>query len=128
MKLKDCRDAYNLFSSKASDITRNLGLAGIAIIWIFRETNADRATVPEALIPVGIFLLFGLAFDFLQYVTATVVWGCYHRYKEQRVAEEDEFLAPRQINWATNTFFALKTIAIAMAYIGFIRFFIKQMC
>ena len=36
MKLSDYRETYYEFSGKASDVTRQLAFAGIAIVWIFK--------------------------------------------------------------------------------------------
>jgi hypothetical protein len=39
MKLQDYRNDFYLFSGKASDISRQLAFAAIAIIWIFKRTE-----------------------------------------------------------------------------------------
>ena len=36
MKLKDAREIYYFYSGKTSDLVRQLGLAGIAVIWLFK--------------------------------------------------------------------------------------------
>lgn len=37
MKLKDAREHYYFYSGKTSDLVRQLGLAGIAVIWLFKS-------------------------------------------------------------------------------------------
>jgi hypothetical protein len=122
MKLEDCRKAYYDYSGKTSDILRYIGYAGLAIVWVFRTTTENRTTIPHDLVWGGIFILCGLVFDILQYLIASVIWGYYHRYKENRISEDIEFKAPRYINWPANTFFALKAIAIIAAYWVLIKF------
>lgn len=54
MQLKDTRESYQFFSGKASEIVRQLGFAGIAVIWVFKVTVGDRQIVPPELLPAGI--------------------------------------------------------------------------
>jgi len=118
MKLKDCRESYYYNSAKASDISRNLGLAGLALIWAFRVTGDAKPTIPGDLRWAAVLLVVGLGLDFLQYILGTIVWGGYQRIKELKdTSEEDDFLAPRMMNWPANTCFALKQVAIFLAYV-----------
>lgn len=116
MKLEDCRESYYYHSGKASDICRNLGFAGLALIWAFRVTGAKGTIIPDNLRWAGALLIGGLVLDFLQYILGTVIWGTYHRFKEKRnTAENKEFLAPQWINYPANACFALKQVAIFLA-------------
>lgn len=118
MNLKDCRDSYYYNSGKASDICRNLGFAGLALVWAFRVTSGEGATVPSDLRLAGVLLVGGLCLDFFQYLTGAIAWGVYHRVKEKRgTSENQEFLAPVWINYPANVCFYSKQIAIALAYI-----------
>ena len=63
MKLKDARENYYSFSGKVSDIIRNLGFVGIAIIWIFKYNNDNKIAVPEPLIPIAFIIILGLVSD-----------------------------------------------------------------
>lgn len=117
MKLKDCRESYYYNSGKASDICRKLGFVGLALVWAFRVTGGGKAIIPVNLRWAGVLLVAGLGCDFLQYVVGTVVWGVYHRFKEQRTSKDEEFLAPRWINYPANLCFVMKQIAIGLAYI-----------
>lgn len=122
MKLEDAREIYYFNSGKTSDLVRQLGLAGIAIIWIFKGDAEGVPKIPPALIlPLGLILL-GLAMDLIQYVLATIFWGAFHRIKEQSgIGEEAEFVAPRQINWTSNVLFYAKVVAICAAYVLLLR-------
>jgi len=122
MKLKDARDNYYFYSSKTSDLVRQLGLAGIAVIWIFKYEMQGIPKIPEALLPSLILIILGLAFDFLQYAVATFIWGIFHRRKEiNGVTEDIDFLAPEQFNWPGIVFFVIKVVAIIVAYVYLLR-------
>lgn len=90
MQLKDTRESYQFFSGKASEIVRQLGFAGIAVIWVFKVTVGDRQVVPPELLPAGILLVSGLTLDLLHYVTGTLIWGVYNRSKEKQLNAESE--------------------------------------
>ena len=123
MKLKGTRESYYHYTGKTSDIIRYLGLAGIGIIWIFRVEGIGKTSLPQNLLFPTVLMIIGLGFDLLQYLTASVVWGVYSRHKEKSGTEEnEEFDAPRQINWLTNIFFGLKIIPIVWAYILILKY------
>jgi hypothetical protein len=119
MKLKDARDAYDIFSGKLSDIVRQLSFAGIAVIWIFRvgHESGGIAYSTELLIPLGCFVLT-LGLDFLQYLYASIAWSRFHRYKElSGVDNRAEFKAPAWLNIPTLFFFYSKAASIFVGYI-----------
>ena len=118
MKVKDCRNKYQYDSGKAGDISRNLGLAGLALIWAFKVTTAKGVSIPPDLRWAGVLLVVSLALDFFQYVAGTIVWGVYQRIKEKQVASEnEEFGAPGWINLPENVFLYLKLTATGIAYV-----------
>ena len=136
MKLADIRENYEYFSQKTSEVIRQLGFAGIAVIWVFKVTAGGRETIPSPLIPASLFLVLGLSLDLLHCVVATAVWAVYNRHKEQVLnakhqahkgfdPEEDQFLAPRQINWPANLFFWSKITSISIAYVLLLRFLLR---
>jgi hypothetical protein len=118
MKLKDARDFYYFFSGKTSDLVRQLGLAGIAIVWIFKYDSAGIPKIPLALLWPLVLIVVGLTCDLLQYAIATGIWGIFQRRREKNgTSEDEEFLAPPQFNWPGIAFFIFKTVAIVAAYI-----------
>jgi hypothetical protein len=120
MRLADARAAYTDYSSKTSDIVRQLGFAGIAVIWLFRDEVPDRVIVDRPLLWAGIFIIAALTFDLLHYVAGAIIWGSYHRRKELAgCSEDDEFEAPPVLNYPTLVFFWGKVALIAIAY-GFL--------
>ncbi|HVT18826.1 MAG TPA: hypothetical protein VHQ90_21905 [Thermoanaerobaculia bacterium] len=130
MKLADIRENSEYFSKKTSKVVRQLGFAGIAVIWVFKVTADGRTIILPPLIPASFFLVLGLALDLLHCVVGTAVWARYNRHKEQELKaqkdpEEIDFEAPRQINWPANVFFWSKITAIFIAYVLLIRFLVR---
>jgi hypothetical protein len=118
MKLKDARAEYNAYSGKASDVARQLAFAAIAVVWIFKTDQAGTPKVPRELIWPASFAIGCLAADVLQYLYGSAAWGYFHRWKEkQKIGEEAEFLAPREINWPTIILFWLKLSLIVVTYV-----------
>ena len=124
MQLGDARSAYEALSGKVSDIVRQMSLAGIALIWLFRTTPATPgrlAVINPELLRAALFVFLALTFDFLQYLVGTITWFLYFRHKEkQRVSEKHEFQAPPSLNWPTWTLFYLKCAAMLVAYVAYI--------
>lgn len=52
---------------RASETARKAAYAGIAIIWVFRETSQSGDTIPKLLVLSGGFLIIALAIDLFQY-------------------------------------------------------------
>lgn len=117
MKLKDARENYYFHSGKTSDLIRQLALAGVAVVWLFKYEVVGVPKIPAQLLAPLLLIVVGLAFDLLQYATATGIWGVFQRKKERAgVSEDDEFLAPPRLNWPALAFFWLKVASIAIAY------------
>lgn len=122
MNLKDAREFYYLNSGKTSDLVRQLGFAGIAVIWIFKSEVQGVPKIPQTLLFPLSLIVVGLALDLLQYAVATSIWGIFHRSKEKSgISEDASFVAPRQFNWPALVFFVLKVISIAVAYVLLLR-------
>ena len=117
MNLKDAREFYYFNSGKTSDLVRQLGLAGLAVVWIFKYDVLGVPKIPAPLLMPLVLIVCGLALDLLQYAVATGIWGIFQRTKERAgVSEEAEFTAPPQFNWPALIFFWLKVISIGAAY------------
>jgi hypothetical protein len=117
MKLEDARAAYEGLSGKASDIVRQISLAGIGLIWIFKTGTGTLLSLDRPLLKAAFFIFLSLLFDFLQYVSGTTIWFVYFRHKEKQGTKEGtEFLAPPQLNWPTWSLFYLKSLMMLIAY------------
>lgn len=123
MILKDAREHYYFYTGKVSDIARQLALGAIAIIWLFRTGDISASVIPRALAPPLKLVVAGLALDLLQYSFGAALWGLCQWYKETSETPEDEqFTAPRAINWPALACFWLKVAAIAIAYFQLLRY------
>lgn len=66
MKLKKAEEAYYYHTETASSVNRQLGFAGIAIIWIFAKHVEGVITMPFALYLPAAFIILALGCDLLQ--------------------------------------------------------------
>ena len=121
MRLKEARQAYYDYSENASKIVRQIGLAGIALIWVFRTEDQHRKSLPHELLLAAIVISVSIGLDLLQYVVGSLTWALYSGYHERRgISESTDLGTPRWINWATLTLFWAKLAAMSTAYGYFI--------
>ncbi len=119
MKLEDARANYYTFSSKLSDVNRQLAFAGIAVVWVFVVRGPQESyEIPHGLLRPLIMFVVGLGFDLGHYISSALIWGLYHRFKEVELNgnEKLEFRAPAKINWPAISFFWLKVTFIIFGY------------
>jgi hypothetical protein len=117
MTLTDYRETYYTFSAKASDISRQLSFAGIALIWVFKIENGGPLAVPAPLHWPAFLFAAALAFDLLHSVCGTFIWGIFARYHERKGTNEDEEIdAPAYFNWPILACFCLKLASLASGY------------
>jgi hypothetical protein len=94
----------------------------VAIAWIFSggtKLLSPGIQIPSGLLTSGLIFVIALAFDFLQYASATAFWGLYSRIKELQVMakrESEPFTSPRWLNWSALWFFVLKLLALLVGY------------
>lgn len=122
MKLAGTRESYQYYSGKASDVCRQLSLAALGIIWIFKTDQPGGVIrISHPLLWSAGCAVLALAFDLLQYIYGSIAWGLFNRNKELKLGlnEEADFGVPRGINWPTNGFFYLKLASVGACY-GFL--------
>lgn len=126
MKLSDYRNDYYFFSGKVSEIARQLGLAGLAVIWIFKIEKSGPLAVPSELyLPAKLFVV-SLALDLLQYAVSTAIWGAFHRYHEWKEIKDDaELEAPSYFNWPSNCLFWGKLVLVLAGYLALYEYISK---
>jgi hypothetical protein len=117
MDLEYVRDRYGYYSSKTSEIVRQLGFAGIALAWLFKVDLGGRQAVPATLrLPVALIVL-SLSLDLVQYIVGAITWAAFLKHKDQTIDDPKEvFKAPSQINWGTLFFFWAKVVVMVVAY------------
>jgi hypothetical protein len=120
------KDFYE-FSAKASDVSRQLAFAAIAVIWLFKtDSPTGQINIPPDLIWPGILIVAALAADLLQYVVGSLIWGSYARYLEREHSRGVE----RHSNWLPLPIWGLYMIKIALvigAYILILLFLIRKL-
>lgn len=116
MKLSEARDIYYDRSGLASSSARQLAFAGIGIVWVLStEGVISPQALPGLRLPLLVFVV-ALALDLLQYYGASLMWGCFHRYKEKK-GEEEFSGAPDWVNWPANVGFWGKGLSVAIGYV-----------
>ncbi|MEZ2441704.1 hypothetical protein AB6805_08275 [Chitinophaga sp. RCC_12] len=123
MKLSEYKETSKKYTEKASEITRQLTLAGIAIIWLFKNTGINQPILGKFLIFPLLFLSLGLIFDLLQYVVGGLTWICFFRKNEKVAASNDvDIKAPEYLNKPIYFFYYAKIVCMIGAYIFLIAF------
>lgn len=119
MTLDDAREAYYQHTGRASDVLRQLGVAGIGVIWVFKAEVNGLSAIPHPLLLPALLLVAGLFLDLLQYVLASAMWGSYARMHERKgTRPDDSIVAPRWINWPALVCYGGKVLLILAAYVG----------
>jgi hypothetical protein len=121
VKVSDARDIYYTASDKASEIARNLALAGVGIVWLVAGgLKASAVTLSQDQLWALILLAASLATDLLQYLYRSLAWAIWSRTKESRLGSGAEVQgASVYLNYPTWFFFYLKMASMMAAY-GFI--------
>ena len=115
LTVDEARENYYWFSTRASDVNRQLGFAAIGIVWVFRsQTGTGVTAINERLAIAAGLAISALALDLLQYLYATAAWGVFHGNMERHNQQRRH--APRLINWVTNVCFWGKAVAMVSAY------------
>lgn len=123
MNLYDYRQSYYEFSGASSAVTRQAAFAGIALVWIFNSQSASGIVLPRSLLWPTFFLIACLACDLLHYITASAIWGFFHRLKEkQGVSLDHELKAPIYLNWPSLGLFWSKHLFVIFGYAGLLAF------
>ncbi|MEW6338261.1 MAG: hypothetical protein AB1625_12795 [Acidobacteriota bacterium] len=126
MTLADIRKAYAERSKSTSDVSRQLGFAGLGLVWIMRTGDGGLDAIPGVLLLPAALLILGLGLDLAQAVLSTAIWGAYQGYITRKgVPEELDFRAPRWFNWPAVICFWGKLVAISWAYVLMTRFLWK---
>ena len=115
MKREEAREICYDSSASLSEMVWHLGLAGVAVIWLFRVGEKTGGIVYSTIFlwPLVLFVL-ALGFDLLQYAYKAAAWGIFHRVME--LQKLHEFKAPPAINWPTLFFFWGKVVFTVIAY------------
>lgn len=124
MKIKAVRALVDTFTGKASELSRQLAFAGIAVIWIFKNSG-DTAIIPNDFLLPLFFLVLTLALDFLQYIFGSIEWMIFSHLQEKKhdcTNEEKEVdSSPGWINLPHTICFVLKLVTITIGYASIVK-------
>ena len=130
MKLSEFKTDFYEFSGVASSCSRQIAMAGIALLWLFKYGDTpDTYTLPIELFLPALFLIASLGSDLIQYVLGAVIWGGFHRYHEKRRSSEDDdpsIEAPPYYSYPIYFFFGLKIIFVLSAYFLILSFALSK--
>lgn len=118
MSLDEVRETYYEASGKASEISRQLAFAGIAVVWLLAGGTLNSTgglRVSDDLLRVSVGLLLTLVLDLLQYAWRSLAWGIYARRLELR--GETTVSAPTSLNVVALAMFWGKLVSLATAYV-----------
>jgi len=122
MTLKDVRNSYDYFSGKLSDIVRQLSLAGVAVVWIFRKGNEGIVIESDLIVPLILFV-GALGFDLLHYIYASAAWAIYAHRKEREGHSDSDTVSPHEsINWVSLGCFWLKALSCVSGFLVLLKF------
>jgi hypothetical protein len=66
---------FSLYTGKVSDLVRQLSLAGVVIIWLFKGDGIKTPLINPQMRAAAAFLLSALILDFFQYVIGAAVYA-----------------------------------------------------
>lgn len=118
-KLTEYWDVYTNHTSKASATARQLAFAGVAVIWIFKQSADGKSWLPEQFVWPLVLLCVALLCDLLQYVAASIAFFAFTRYHErkwEKGEQEPELDMPAWMPWLSQPFFIIKIGLVLVAY------------
>jgi hypothetical protein len=140
--LHDYAKTVGDFSSKASDINRSLALAGIAVIWIFKNPEKTAATLStesgpalsnELFWPLAL-LIASLILDLIHYVYGATFWKIFYeirlkRWKDGKLTNPQimDVEAPDRITIPIIIIFYAKITAMGAAYYFLADFLMEKL-
>lgn len=113
--LSDIDKTKNDATGKASDVARQLAFAGLAVIWILRESSGNP--IGAVLLPAVAFFVVSLTLDLFQYVWCSFIWTMFYNYHfEIHKSDKTEIDIPGWVNWPAYGCFWLKIIALVVGW------------
>ena len=129
MKLSKYKTTYEGYTSKLSDINRNIAFAAIAIIWIFKQTTVGGTiSIPKDLFFPAILIVCALGLDLLHYIYQSIAWASFFHYCEYKKTEDDpEITASYFLILPPWIIFIFKVVFVVWAYYYIFLFLYKTL-
>jgi hypothetical protein len=136
MKLSEFKKISDTYTSKSSDICRQLALGGIAIIWLFKINSNGTIALERFLLYPLISLSISLISDLLQYVLGGYIWKRFFITEEKKAIalnKEDsinpldpEIKASKRLNKPIYYLYWIKIGVMIISYILIIIYMIHK--
>lgn len=128
MKLSEYLKTANEYTAKASEITRQLSLAGIGIIWLFKSSGPGPILDSFLILPL-IFLSCALLLDLMHYVVGGWTWITYFQEQEKIITDEldPNIPAPKSKSRPLYILYYSKIIFMLFAYFFIVGFLIDKL-
>lgn len=114
------------FTTKASDLSRQVAFAGIAAVWIFAKTGNGSVRLPPELRGALLCFCVALVLDLVQhYYRSAATWLHFLSASRHAAPEDDDpdlGAPPKWATWPTGLFFWLKPVAVLWGLVDLIRF------
>ena len=121
MKLSEYKKKSDEYTSKASDIIRQMLLGAIGLVWLFKETENGISRIDQFLLYPLLTVSVGLVFDLMQYVVAGKIWKDFfvknEKYFKESMTPDPEIKAPRKFNRVIYFFYWGKIFLMVMTYL-----------
>lgn len=137
MKLSEYKKKSETYTSKSSDIVRQLIIGGIAIIWLFKYSDNGKESIDKFLVFPLLTLSLGLISDLLQYVIGGKIWNTFFLQEEKKAVQNNkqnpqlpidpEIKAPRRLNRPIYFFYWAKISFMILSYIFIIIYLLKKL-
>jgi hypothetical protein len=126
MKLSEYKRKSDEYTSKASDIVRQMLLGAIGLVWVFKETENGIGRIDQFLFYPLLTVSFGLVFDLLQYVIAGKIWKDFFISNEKTIRDSTTsnpyVKAPRKLNRVIYFFYWGKILLMVVTYMLIIHY------
>lgn len=128
MNISEAWEHYYFYTGKISDIVRTSTFAGIAIIWIFRNSNkVGELQLDTQLVLAAVLFMVTLVLDLAQYCAGALKWHSFSRMKDSECSalksdgtiknyDDHDFFAPEDINYWAMFFMVTKILPFAFGF------------
>jgi hypothetical protein len=124
MNVKEAWEIHRNTYREASQVNRQLGLAGLAVIWIFKSIDL---TIPRQLYIPAILIVVGLGCDLIQYFLHSIIWHfALRKTIKQNMNPDDEFEHLQIMNYPAYVLWFLKILSVLVAYACLIKFLFER--
>ncbi len=127
MSLRDIWNQYADYTKAASDSARQLALAGIAVVWLFKVDAGASVHLDRGPLWAGIAFVLSLACDLLQSVTGTIVFLSLGNLRERGPKSEQNADYPEHILRPIDLFFWAKIILVLAGYGLLVGYFCEKL-